>query len=318
MIEADGIGLGIIFEKIRDKESFTDDAQLYQKILSFSISGEDHQSFIKWDMCKWLKKNHKRFEKRSVVSLQQLVGRKIEKLKDLQLIHEIGTQPMSKSKSGQTPIYAFDATSYFLRWLIESLSPDPARRSGAINKIFNILYLILETDTPSSTNRFLKSLVGKIKEIDLCSHIVNHMIQLLESGDPVKDISDLINQTLIFRHADSNLANKYNELWQETLDELEPKVKELVMFRIKLFYERKMKEKAYDLAQFELDKFAAKEKFDKIVLECRCLSCPCITYEMIDLIEYTIRLKYHINGLPALEKDCPSCNKVGSLQIIDL
>ena len=58
--------------------------------------------------------------------------------------------------------------------------------------------------------------------------------------------------------------------------------------------------------------------FDKLVLECVCLSCQRISYELIDLIEYTIRLKYHIEGLPALEKDSPSCNKTRSLQIIDL
>jgi hypothetical protein len=163
MIEADGIRLRIIFEKIKDRERFTDDAQLYQKILTFSLSGKDHQSFIKWEMCKWLKKNHKRFEKRSVVSLQQLVGRKIEKLKDLQLIHEIGTQPISTA-TGQTPIYAFDATSYLLGWLVESLSSDPPRRSQDINKIFDILWLMLNTDAPSSMNTFLKSLIWKIKE----------------------------------------------------------------------------------------------------------------------------------------------------------
>lgn len=48
------------------------------------------------------------------------------------------------------------------------------------------------------------------------------------------------------------------------------------------------------------------------------ISCLGIGYEMIDLIEYMTGLRYHIEGLPALEKDCSSCNKIGSLQIIDL
>ena len=68
---------------------------LYQKILSFSLLGTDHQSFTNWKICKWLKENHRPFEKRSVDSLQQLVERKIEKLIELQLIREIGTQPIS-------------------------------------------------------------------------------------------------------------------------------------------------------------------------------------------------------------------------------
>jgi hypothetical protein len=266
-------------------------------------------------MCKWLKENHRRFEKRSVDSLLPLVARKIEKLIELQLVNEIGTQPISTA-TGQTPVYAFDSTSYLLGWLVEFKSG--SRKSGAIDKIFNFLYLMLETDTPSSMNIFLKSLVRKIKENDLFSHLVNYMIELLESGISIKDISDLINQTFMFRYADLDPVNKYNELWEGTLKELDLKKRQLVMFSIKLLYEQRMKEKAHDLAQFEAARFDTKEKFDKLVLECVCLSCHCIRYELIDLIEYTVGLRYHIEGFPALEKDCPSCNNTRSLQIIDL
>lgn len=316
MTEGNIVQLGIIFAKTKNREKFTDKSLLYQKILSFSLSGTDHQSFTNWELCKWLKENH-RFEKRSVDSLQRLIERKIRKLIELQLVREIGSRPISTG-TGQTPVYAFDPTSYFLGWLIESSSSDPAIKSGAINKIFNILWLILETDALSSMNIFLKSLVRKIKENDLFSHLVNHMIELLESGTSIKDISDLINQTLMLRHTDLNIVNKYNELWEETLNELSTKVRQLVMFRLKLLYEQRMKERAHDFAQFEVARFDAKEKFDKLILECVCLSCLRIRYEMIDLLEYTIRLRYHIEGLPALEKDCPSCNNIGSLQIIDL
>jgi hypothetical protein len=202
--------------------------------------------------------------------------------------------------------------------LIDSLDTDPDRKDKAINKVINILYLMLETDSPSSMNIFLKSLIKKIKENDLFIFLIDYMIELLESSSPVKDFSDLINHTFMFRHTDLSLINKYNELWRGTLDELDPKKKQLVMFKIKLLYEQRMKERAHDPVEFEKIRFSARERFDKIVLECICLSCHCIRYEMIDLAEYMVRLRYHIEGLPALEKDCPSCNKKDSLQIIDL
>jgi hypothetical protein len=307
--------LGIIFEK--DNGKYTDDALLYQKILSFPLLGTDHKSFTRWMMCKWLKENHPHFSNRSVNSLQALVGRKIEKLLELQLIYEIGTQPVSKG-TGQTSVYEFNSTSYFLGWLIENLCQDTARSNGGVNKIFDILWLMLDTDTASLLNIFFKSLIWKIKVNDLFSSLVSHMIEILESGNLVKDISDLINQTLLFRHVELDLVNKYNELWEETLNELEPKTRQLVMFRMKLLYEHRMKERAYDPAEFEKIRFSAREKFDKIVLECGCLFCQCIRYEVIDLVEYMIRLRYHIRGIPALEKNCPSCNRIDSLQIIDL
>ena len=62
----------------------------------------------------------------------------------------------------------------------------------------------------------------------------------------------------MFRHVDQALIDKYNALWEETLNELEPKVKQLVMFRIKLLYEQRMKERAHDFAQFEVARFVQK------------------------------------------------------------
>lgn len=79
MEEANRISLAIIFERLKDQDKFIDNAPLYQSILSFPLSGKDHQSFIKWKMCTWLQKNHRRFEKRSVESLQRLIARKIAK-----------------------------------------------------------------------------------------------------------------------------------------------------------------------------------------------------------------------------------------------
>ena len=83
----------------------------------------------------------------------------------------------------------------------------------------------------------------KIKENNLFTYLVDYMIELLESGTSIKDISDLINHTLMFRHTDLDLINKYNELWEETLNELSTKVRQLVMFRLKLLYEQRMKER---------------------------------------------------------------------------
>jgi hypothetical protein len=315
MTEGNIVQLGIIFDKANEK--YTNNSLLYQKILTFPLSGTDHQSFTNWELCKWLKENHRRFKKRSVDSLQQLVERKIRKLIELLLVHEIGTRPISTG-TGQTPVYAFESTSYFLGWLIESSSSDPAR-SGAVDKVFNILHLMFELNAPSSMNIFLKSLIMKAKEDNFFRYLVDHMIEVLQSRDSsINDISDLINQALLFRHVELNLVNRYNELWGETLNELEPKTRQLVMFRIKLLYEQRMKERAYDPAEFEKIRFSARERFDKIVLECACLSRKHISYEMIDLAEYMIRLRYHINDVPTLEKDCPSCNNTGSLQIIDL
>ena len=50
-----------------------------------------------------------------------------------------------------------------------------------------------------------------MKDSGLFMHLVDYMIELLKSGNSIKDISDLINQTLLFRHFDLNFVIKYNK-----------------------------------------------------------------------------------------------------------
>jgi hypothetical protein len=176
----------------------------------------------------------------------------------------------------------------------------------------------LEPDSLASTNILLKSLVMKIKEKSLLGYVAKYMIESLESDHFIRNISELISQTLTLRGADPTAIDKFNILLLETLNELEPKVKERAMFRLKLLYEYRMKLSTHDFVQFEKARFAARDRFDKLVLECGCLSCLCIRYEMIDLIEYFAKLRYQIQGYSALKMDCPSCGEKNSLQIIDL
>jgi hypothetical protein len=316
MAEENRIQLGIIFDKDKGTGKYSDDALLYQKILKFSLLGTNYRTFSRWAICKWLKNNHLPFEKRSVVSLQNLVERKIKILLELKLIHEIGSQKISTG-TGETTLYTFDVPSYLLGRLIESSCGNANKRNRAIEKVFNTLFFML-TDPPVSMNIFLKSLIRKFRENGPFEYLAMHMIELLESDHFIPDISELINQTLIFRSASPVVVNKYNRLWEGTLNELDPHLKELVMFRIKLLYENRMKLSAHDVAQFEQARFDARERFDKLVLECGCLSCLCIRYEMIDLIEYIAKLRHHFEGYSALKMDCPSCNKKDSVQIIDL
>ncbi len=127
---------------------------------------------------------------------------------------------------------------------------------------------------------------------------------------------DLRNYFYYF--SDLNFVNKYNEVWQGTLNELEPQTRQLVMFRVKLLYEQRIKERALYPAEFEKIRFSARKRVDKIVLEFSCLACQCIGYETIDLMDYMIGLRYQVKGVPALERNCPLCNKKDSLHVTDL
>ena len=68
MTEGNIVQLGIFFDK--DNRKYANDALLYQKILSLSLSGADHQSFTRWIMCTWLKENHPPFSNRSVDTIR--------------------------------------------------------------------------------------------------------------------------------------------------------------------------------------------------------------------------------------------------------
>jgi hypothetical protein len=63
------------------------------------------------------------------------------------------------------------------------------------------------------------------------------------------------------------------DLWNETLDELKPEDKNVVLHHIKLEIERRMEDRVEDLASFEKTRFDIRTRYDLVAVQGNCKEC---------------------------------------------
>jgi hypothetical protein len=79
----------------------------------------------------------------------------------------------------------------------------------------------------------------------------------------------------VIYNSDIEKAKFFVDLWNETLDELEPEARDLVLYHIKLEIERRMGDLVEDLASFEKTRFKIRTRYDYVALEGNCKKCKC-------------------------------------------
>ena len=82
----------------------------------------------------------------------------------------------------------------------------------------------------------------------------------------------------------------FNNLFDETINELEPEIQKLVLYALKLNIERKMKDLSYNFERFEKMRFSIRKDYDKVALECLCGICKRLVYIKLDLLDYRKRI----------------------------
>jgi hypothetical protein len=121
---------------------------------------------------------------------------------------------------------------------------------------------------------------------------------------------------LLGRHSYGE-AKFFVDLWNETLDELDPEARNLVLYRIKLEIERRMEDRVESLATFEKTCFEARDRYDKVALEGNCKKCGCCISLAIPLRAY-LDLANILPSEPIIG-NCVSCKNDDSLvyKVID-
>ena len=134
-----------------------------------------------------------------------------------------------------------------LGWIIYSIDFDnsgvdaTAYHRETINKqIFNLLQQVFKTGEYSSTIDILASnFISKCMQRNLFGNIVSLLKNALNDEEIlIDDISDLLHNLTTCNFKDQNSKVIFTRLWDETITELEPKVKNLVLYNLKLSLER--------------------------------------------------------------------------------
>lgn len=104
-------------------------------------------------------------------------------------------------------------------------------------------------------------------------------------------------------------------LFHETIEELEPEVKDIVLYQMKLSAERRFEiKKNYLSRSYERERFRHRDDYERIVLEGDCENCKIGSIVVWSKIEY--RKKFSsLNRDDPIKVDCGNCNSKNSFII---
>lgn len=321
----DMLGFNIIFERKDSSIREKDDANLYQDIMKYCIfvikNGNDG-SFDYWDdLGNWLLDNNKEYVNRYKIAknregplenIQKRVKRKLNNLEKLGLIQNIGTRKQTKG-SGDVTVYKYTDFGRLLAWIIQSF--DPAMSEEANPKVYEIIETILKIDKDSpSLDIFFSDFIGKCKGKGVFGDIVYLFRKILSSDIPIKTIQDLFSYTMNLDFEDQKRMDYFNDLWAKTMQELDPAVKQLVLYHLKLGIEEKMEKQAKVSKGFEKMRYDVRGSPELIALEAVCSICQLYYPIGVNLMEYRDKI-LHAKGDPITLSTirCKKCNLDGSI-----
>jgi hypothetical protein len=312
--------ISTIFKK-KDDGKYTNDALLYQYILKYPIlareqstnNGTSENSDIQvklWDIMTWLITTLPEFKMKysndNISKVIPKVGRRIKRKLDDLVKLELLLSEKKKQKwgEGKTDSFKFTIFGKLLGGIIDSIDFDNSivtNRSSTIShrekinkQIFNLLQQIFKTGKYSPTVDILTSqFISNCMKRKWFGNIVSLFKNALNNKEIViETMSDLLHELTTLNFKDQNTNVMFSELWDETIMELEPAIKNVVLYNTKLSIEREIQDHIKAYQSYEKMWFKFKDDYSKVVVECSCTNCEYYTPAAIDVLEYQKRSLY--------------------------
>jgi hypothetical protein len=194
-------------------------------------------------------------------------------------------------------------------WLIKSFdeSSDEELIQNEIHAIVSEIFTIREQS--SAFNILFSKFIKKCNERKEFGSVIVLFRQGIFDDNVIK-ISDLFNYVWRFDFEDLQTRIRFNNLFFETLSELDFETQELVLYALKLDSERRMKAVADNFEKFEQARFMSRADYNKVVLESVCRNCDMPMYIGVDLRDYRKSVvDSYSEQTKFLSGKCPECNK---------
>jgi hypothetical protein len=164
----------------------------------------------------------------------------------------------------------------------------------------------------SSSNIFFSVLFKNCKEKGVFGSIVERLREILYSDRIVMTVLELLQIAIDSGYKDIDEANLFFDVYDETLNQLDPEIREFHLYDLKLDIQRRMDKLATSTKVYEKVRFEVRGDYDKVALEGFCKICD--AYFTIDIYILGFR------ALTMLQTDeegtkmrCPGCNIEKSL-----
>jgi hypothetical protein len=323
--------ISTIFKKGQDGK-YTNNALLYQYLLKYpilvmeqpsnsNVNGNLDVQVSLWDIMEWLITTLPEFKLRysndNVSKTIPKVRRRIKgKLDDLVRLELLLNEKLKQDKGdGTTDKYKFTIFGQLLGWIIYSIDFDNGSINATINRretinkqIFNLLQQIFKTGEYSPTIDILASnFINNCMQRNLFGSIVNLLKNALNDEEiPINDVSDLLHNITTCNFREQNSKVIFTKLLDETIKGLEPKVKDIVLYNLKLSLERDIQNHINAYQTYERMWFNNKSDPNVVAVECSCTNTNCGYYTpvVIGLMEYKERKFYSKIDLKNLTPLC--------------
>ena len=249
MRTAESVSIGSVFSR-REDGKYTNSARTYQNILKYCLflkqnqqseNGNNH-SFTLWEVTDWLAKNINGSShisaKDRIENRQSTIKKKLRNLVELKLIRISESRPMKKEGN------YFNISVYqiwlFIAWIIESFDEncDEDLIQNEIYTLVSDIFTIREHS--SASNIFFSKFVKKCNDRKEFRNIIALFRQGVSEGNLIT-ITDLFQYIWRFDFEDVQTRIHFNNLFFETLNELDLETQKLILYALKLDIERRMK-----------------------------------------------------------------------------
>jgi hypothetical protein len=276
-------------------------------------------SFRFWDLARWLVNNSLQYvtfyRGRRVRDSYKIENTKkrnkqiLDDLIELRLIRQAG-KSKARKVNADIQIYEYTKGGELLAWLIKGL--DPKQRQSAISEIYDLAvkaFSANEDSSPITISRFLRKCKDKVvfdKLIDYIQYLVHSV-----PDHKFKSTRNVLQYIFDFSFRGSEIRKDLVVLWFETIEQLEPEIKKLMIYRLKLSLESEFENTQESLSrEYEELRFELKGNHEKIAIHGYCLNCK--RKENL-AIHYSQYLKIINNSVIGVQ--CPQCGLKESVTI---
>ena len=113
-----------------------------------------------------------------------------------------------------------------------------------------------------------------------------------DKDNPIDDVSALLYNLITCNFKEQNAKVIFNSLWDETITELKPKIKNMVFYNLKLAFEQDIQNHVKAYQSYEKMWFNSKSDHRVVAVECSCTNCECYTPAFMDVMQYKERKFY--------------------------
>ena len=116
--------------------------------------------------------------------------------------------------------------------------------------------------------------------------VVEKLKERLDIDIEIWSMQELLTSLTVPSFYNDKGLNFYMQLWNETMNEMDPNLRPMFLYRLKLEIERDIGYRVKNQEVFEKLCFGIKDKYDVVVMEGYCKNCNCYMYGTGSLLEY--------------------------------